>query len=152
MNTLEEKLQQDLMEAIKSRDELRADTIRNVKTSIMELKTAKNGNKNPDDKDIIKIIQKLAKSRLETCEIYRTHHRPELADKEIREYRVLNEYLPKMLTVDEVEKIVEQVISDFSVTDMSGMGKVMGYINKTYTGQVDGAMVSQIVKEKLTKK
>jgi uncharacterized protein YqeY len=152
MNTLEEKLQKDLMEAIKSRDELRADTIRNIKTSIMELKTAKNGNKNPDDKDIIKIIQKLAKSRLETCEIYRVNHRPELADKEIREYRVLSEYLPKMLTVDEVEKIVDQVISDFSVTDMSGMGKVMGYINKTYTGQVDGAMASQIVKEKLTKK
>lgn len=151
MNTLEVKIQNDLTSAMKSKDEIRTITLRGIKTAIMEMKTAKNGNPNPEDADIIKLIQKMSKERKETAEVYRTNGRTDLADKEMGEYSVLVEYLPKMLSEDEVVQIVEKTIEDMSATSMKDMGKVMGFINKTYSGQVDGSMVSKIVKEKLMK-
>ena len=150
MNTLEQKLQSDLTDAIKSRDTVRTNTIKGVKTAIMEVKTAKNGKKDLEDSDIVKIIQKLAKTRKETGELYQANNRQDLADIEFGELAVLETYLPKMLTEDEVKTIVDNTISELGVSDMKGMGRVMGFINKTYAGQVDGSMVSKIVKEKLS--
>lgn len=150
MNTLEQKLQSDLTDAIKSRDTVRTNTIKGVKTAIMEAKTAKNGKKDLEDSDIVKIIQKLAKTRKETGELYQANNRQDLADIEFGELAVLETYLPKMLTEDEVKTIVDNTISELGVSDMKGMGRVMGFINKTYAGQVDGSMVSKIVKEKLS--
>ena len=150
MNTLEQKLQSDLTDAMKSRDEIRANTIRGIKTAIMESKTAKNGNRNPEDSDIIKIISKLAKERKETGELYQNNGRQDLADIEFGELKVLETYLPKMLSEDEVIKIVEQTITEMSATSMKDMGKVMKEINSKYAGQVDGSMVSKFVKEKLS--
>ena len=132
MNTLEAKLQSDLTEAIKSRDTVRQNAIKSVKTSIMELKTAKNGNKNPEDADIIKLISKLAKERKETGELYKSNGRQDLADIELGELKILETYLPQMLSEDEIAKIVEDTISEMGVSDMKGMGKVMGVISKKY--------------------
>ena len=150
MNTLEQKLQSDLTDAIKSRDTVRMNTIKGIKTAIMEVKTAKNGKKDLEDSDIIKIIQKLAKTRKETGELYQANNRQDLADNEFAELNVLETYLPKMLTEDEIRTIVDNTISKLGVSDMKGMGRVMGLINKTYAGQVDGSLVSKIVKEKLS--
>ena len=83
-------------------------------------------------------------------DIYSQAGRDELADKEQQEMFVLMNYLPKMLTEQEVEEIVTKTIADFGATSMKDMGKVMGFINKTYSGQVDGSMVSRIVKSKLS--
>ena len=149
MNTLEQKLQSDLTDAIKSRDTVRMNTIKGIKTAIMEVKTAKNGKKDLEDSDIIKIIQKLAKTRKETGELYQANNRQDLADNEFEELNVLETYLPKMLTEDEIRTIVDNTISELGVSDMKGMGRVMGLINKTYAGQVNGSLVSKIVKEKL---
>ena len=150
MNTLEQKLQSDLTNAIKSRDTIRMNTIKGIKTAIMETKTAKNGKKDLEDSDIVKIIQKLAKTRKETGELYKSNNRQDLADIEFGELNVLETYLPKMLSEDEIRTIVDKTISELGVTDMKGMGRVMGTINKSYTGQVDGSMVSRIVKERLS--
>lgn len=150
MNTLEQKLQSDLTNAIKSRDTIRMNTIKGIKTAIMETKTAKNGKKDLEDSDIVKIIQKLAKTRKETGELYKSNNRQDLADIEFGELNVLETYLPKMLSEDEIRTIVDKTISELGVTDMKGMGRVMGTINKSYAGQVDGSMVSRIVKERLS--
>ena len=150
MNTLEQKLQSDLTNAIKSRDTIRMHTIKGIKTAIMETKTAKNGKKDLEDSDIVKIIQKLAKTRKETGELYKSNNRQDLADIEFGELNVLETYLPKMLSEDEIRTIVDKTISELGVTDMKGMGRVMGTINKSYAGQVDGSMVSRIVKERLS--
>ena len=150
MNTLEQKLQSDLTNAIKSRDTTRMNTIKGIKTAIMETKTAKNGKKDLEDSDIVKIIQKLAKTRKETGELYKSNNRQDLADIEFGELNVLETYLPKMLSEDEIRTIVDKTISELGVTDMKGMGRVMGTINKSYAGQVDGSMVSRIVKERLS--
>lgn len=150
MNTLEQKLQSDLTDAIKSRDTIRMNTIKGIKTAIMEVKTAKNGKKDLEDSDIVKIIQKLAKTRKETGELYKSNNRQDLADVEFGELSVLETYLPKMLSEDEIRTIVDKTIAELGVTDMKGMGRVMGIINKKYAGQLDGSVVSRIVKEKLS--
>ena len=149
MNTLENKIQEDLVQAMKDRQEHAVAALRSVKTAIMEVKTSTNGKKNLDDGDIVKIIQKLVKQRKESMDIYSQAGRDELADNENQEMLVLMDYLPKTLTESEVEEIVAKTIADLDATSMRDMGKVMGFINKTYSGQVDGSMVSRIVKSKL---
>lgn len=150
MNTLENKIQTDLMSAMKNHQENTVAALRSIKTAIMETKTAANGKKDLEDGDIIKIIQKLVKQRKESMDIFSQAGRDELADKEQKEMFVLMEYLPKMLSETEVEEIVAKTVADLGATSMKDMGKVMGFINKTYSGQVDGSMVSRIVKSKLS--
>lgn len=149
MNTLENTIQNDLVQAMKDRQEHAVAALRSVKTAIMEVKTAPGGKKELEDGDIIKIIQKLVKQRKESMDIYSQAGRDELADNERQEMLVLMDYLPKTLTESEVEEIVAKTIADLDATSMKDMGKVMGFISKTYVGQVDGSMVSRIVKSKL---
>ena len=149
MNTLENTIQNDLVQAMKNHQEHTVSALRSVKTAIMEVKTAPGSKKELEDGDIIKIIQKLVKQRKESMDIYSQAGRHELADNENQEMLVLMDYLPKTLTESEVEEIVAKTIADLDATSMKDMGKVMGFINKTYSGQVDGSMVSRIVKSKL---
>ena len=150
MNTLENKIQADLVSSMKNHQENAVAALRSVKTAIMETKTAPNGKKDLEDGDIIKIIQKLVKQRKESMDIFSQAGRDELADKEQQEMFVLMNYLPKMLSKSEVEEIAAKTIAEMGATSMKDMGKVMGFINKTYAGQVDGSMVSRIVKNKLS--
>ena len=150
MNTLENIIQKDLVQGMKDHQEHTVSALRSVKTAIMEVKTAPGGKKELEDGDIIKIIQKLVKQRKESMDIYSQAGRDELADNENQEMLVLMNYLPKMLTESEVEEIVAKTIADLGATTMKDMGKVMGFINKTYSGQVDGSIVSRIVKSKLS--
>ena len=150
MNTLENIIQKDLVQGMKDHQEHTVSALRSVKTAIMEVKTAPGGKKELEDGDIIKIIQKLVKQRKESMDIYSQAGRNELADNENQEMLVLMDYLPKTLTESEVEEIVAKTIADLDATSMKDMGKVMGFINKTYSGQVDGSIVSRIVKSKLS--
>ena len=150
MNTLENIIQKDLVQGMKDHQEHTVSALRSVKTAIMEVKTAPGGKKELEDGDIIKIIQKLVKQRKESMDIYSQAGRSELADNEQQEMLVLMDYLPKTLTESEVEEIVAKTIADLDATSMKDMGKVMGFISKTYSGQVDGSIVSRIVKSKLS--
>ena len=150
MNTLENIIQKDLVQGMKDHQEHTVSALRSVKTAIMEVKTAPGGKKELEDGDIIKIIQKLVKQRKESMDIYSQAGRNELADNEQQEMLVLMDYLPKTLTESEVEEIVAKTITDLDATSMKDMGKVMGFISKTYSGQVDGSIVSRIVKSKLS--
>ena len=150
MNTLENIIQKDLVQGMKDHQEHTVSALRSIKTAIMEVKTAPGGKKELEDGDIIKIIQKLVKQRKESMDIYSQAGRNELADNEQQEMLVLMDYLPKTLTESEVEEIVAKTIADLGATTMKDMGKVMGFISKTYAGQVDGSIVSRIVKSKLS--
>ena len=143
MNTLENIIQKDLVQGMKDHQEHTVSALRSVKT-------APGGKKELEDGDIIKIIQKLVKQRKESMDIYSQAGRDELADNENQEMLVLMDYLLKTLTESEVEEIVAKTIADLDATSMKDMGKVMGFINKTYSGQVDGSIVSRIVKSKLS--
>lgn len=149
MNTLENKIQAELVSAMKNHQENTVAALRSLKTAIMETKTAPNGKKDLEDSDIVKIIQKLVKQRKESMDIYSQAGRHELADKEQQEMFALMNYLPRMLSEEEVVEIVTKTIADLGATSIKDMGKVMGFINKTYAGQVDGSVVSRIVKSKL---
>lgn len=150
MNTLEIKIQKDLVSAMKNRQENTITALRSLKTAIMETKTAANGKKDLEDSDIVKIIQKLIKQRKESMNIYSQAKRHELADKEQQEMFVLMNYLPKMLSESEIEEIVVKTIADLEATSIRDMGRVMHNINQTYAGRVDNSVVSTIVKSKLS--
>ena len=150
MNTLENTIQENLVQAMKEKDSSRVSALRSIKNAILGAKTSANGKKDLEDGDIIKLIQKLAKQREESATIYEQNNRLDLAETERNELAVLNTFLPKMLSEEEIEEIVAKTIADQGATSMKDMGKVMGYINKTYAGQVDGSVVSRIVKSKLS--
>lgn len=150
MNTLETKIQEALTLAIKSKDTIRVSALRSIKAAITEAKTAANGKKELEDSDIVKIIQKLAKQREESAAIYKEHSRDDLANNELAELNVLNDFLPKKLTEDELIAVIERYIKELNATTIKDMGKVIGLINKEYMGKVDGSVVAKLVKSKLS--
>ena len=150
MNTLETKIQEALILAIKSKDTIRVSALRSIKAAITEAKTAANGKKELEDSDIVKIIQKLAKQREESAAIYKEHSRDDLANNELAELNVLNDFLPKKLTEDELIAVIEKFIKELNATTIKDMGKVIGAINKEYMGKVDGSVVAKLVKSKLS--
>ena len=150
MNTLETKIQEALTLAIKSKDTIRVSALRSIKAAITEAKTAANGKKELEDSDIVKIIQKLAKQREESAAIYKEHNRDDLANNELAELNVLNDFLPKKLTEDELIAVIEKFIKELNATTIKDMGKVIGFINKEYMGKVDGSVVAKLVKSKLS--
>ena len=150
MNTLETKIQEALTLAIKSKDTIRVSALRSIKAAITEAKTAANGKKELEDSDIVKIIQKLAKQREESAAIYKEHSRVDLANNELAELNVLNDFLPKKLTEDELIAVIERYTKELNATTIKDMGKVIGAINKEYMGKVDGSVVAKLVKSKLS--
>ena len=147
---MEKRIQSDLVAAMKAKDSVRLASVRAIKTAITVAKTAPGAPSELTDGDIQKIIQKLVKQRKDSADQYIAAGRQELADNEIAEMEVMNEYLPKQLTEDEITVEVKKVIVETGASTMKDMGKVMGIINKRFVGQVDGKVVSIIVKNALS--
>ena len=147
---MEERIQKDIMSAMKEKDEVRLAALRAVKTAIMQTKTSPNfkGNRdaNPPDADVLKIMQKLAKEREEAFNIYVSAGRNDLADKEHKEMLVIKEYLPKPLTEEELNTIIKEVISEVGATTMKDMGKVMPVVTQRVNGRADGSVIGKIVR------
>ena len=150
MNTLENILQKDLIEAMKNKNESRMSAIRSVKTAIMETRTAVGGKKDLTDEDIIKIIQKQIKQREESISIYEQAGRTEAAEKETSEMMWLNIYVPKTFDENQTQAAVNKAIDETGVTSMKDMGRVMKFLTDTYGSQIDRGFASKFVKEKLS--
>ena len=150
MNTLEKTIQTDLVAAMKAHQENSVAALRSIKTAIMETKTAPNGKKELEDDDIVKIIQKLVKQRQESMDIYSQAGRHELADKEQQEMFVLQNYLPKMLTQEELEYAIDNIFIQVGAVSMRDMGMVMKALASQYPNQYDGKMASTYIKSKLS--
>lgn len=150
MNTLENKIQEDLTLAMKAKDEATTIALRGLKTAIMEMKTAKNGVHNPTDADILKLIQKIEKERLETGKVYENAGRTDLAEKEYAEASVFQKYLPKKLSNEETVNIIDNIINELNAQTIKDMGRVMKELNSRYAGQLDNSIVGKLVKEKLS--
>lgn len=162
--TLEEKVQKGIMDAMKAKDDTRLSALRSIKTAIQNEKTSGVYHE-LTDADVLKLIQKLAKQRAESEQIYlqsseshkgtseadmeRRAKLISLAENEKNERLVLEEFLPKQLTEDEVTEIVKKAISEVGATSMKDMGKVMGFVTKAVAGQADGKTISTIVKSLL---
>lgn len=145
---LEQQIQKDIMKAMKAHDESRLNATRGIKSEILLAKTS--GTEHElSDADVLKIIQKLVKQRKESAELYTQGNRPELAEKELAEMKVMEAYLPKALSEDEVRNILKEVVAEVGATGPKDMGKVMGAATKKLAGQADGRLISTIVKELL---
>ena len=149
MNTLENTLQKDLVEAMKNKDKNRIRAIRSVKTAIMETRTAPGGKKDLTDEDIIKIIQKQIKQREESASIYEQAGRTEAAENETSEMMWLNTYVPKTFDENQTQAVVNKAIFETEAKTMKDMGRVMKFLTDTYGSQIDRGLASKFVKSHL---
>ncbi len=147
--SLETKINTDLKEAMKAKDQVRLRGIRAVKSAILLLKTDGSG-KEIDEKAEIKMLQKLIKQRKDSLEIYEKQGREDLAVKEREEIEVISEYLPEQLSNEELEAKLKEIISETGASSMKDMGKIMGIANQKFAGKADGKTISGIVKNLLS--
>jgi uncharacterized protein YqeY len=165
VNNMEKRIQKDLIEAMKEKNEFAISALRSIKTDIQKEKVTgttvvidgvkhfklKYDENNPfTDNDVIAVIQKLSKQRQESIDIYNQAGKPELAEKEMKEKEVLDRYLPKTLSEDELTKVVEELIEKNGFTTMKDMGNVMKILKETYPNQYDGKLASTIIRNKLS--
>lgn len=147
--TLFEKVNEDIKTAMKERDKVALETLRNIKKVFLEAKTAPGANDTLEDADALKMIQKLAKQGKESAQTYIDAGRQDLADAELAQVSVIERYLPEQLSEAEIEKIVKTIIDQTGAASMKDMGKVMGMANKQLAGKADGKTISGIVKKLL---
>ncbi len=143
-------ISEGIKEAMKAKDAVRRDTLRNVKKVFLEAKTAPGANDELSDADALKILQKLAKQGRESAEIFTQQGRADLAENELAQVRVLEEYLPKQLSEAELESALRAIIAELGVTEAREMGKVMGVATKQLAGKADGKAISAMVKKILS--
>ncbi len=147
---LKQKLQEELKNSMLARDELKTSTLRLVISAVNYYEIQKGGaGYEATDEDVLEVINREAKKRNESIEMFKQANRTDLVDKETRELEILKTYLPKQLNEEEIIKLVEQAISQTGAKTISDMGKVMGALMPQVKGKADGGLVSKIVKEKL---
>ena len=146
--TLEEKINKDLVVAMKAKDDVALRGIRAIKSAIMLLKTDGTGTSIDETREV-QLLQKLVKTRQESLDIYTKNNREELAVKEREEIEVIKQYLPAMMEGAELEAVVKQIIAETGATSAKDMGKVMGAANKQLAGKADGRAISELVKRLL---
>ena len=146
---LEQQIQKDIMEAMKTHDTVRLNAVRAIKSEILLAKTSSTEHE-LEDSDVMKLIQKLVKQRKESAEMYVQAGRQALADNELAEAKFMESYLPKALSEDEVRNMLKQIIAEVGASSPKDMGKVMGAATKRLAGQADGRTISTIVKELLS--
>ena len=145
-----EQVSKDIVTAMKARDKVALDALRNIKKVFLEAKTAPGATEQFDDAAALKIIQKLAKQGKEAAETYIQAGRQDLADDEIAQVNVIEKYLPKQLSEEEITLAIKTVIEQTGASNMKDMGKVMGLANKQLAGKADGRTISEIVKKLLS--
>ena len=144
-----DQISEDIKQAMKAQDKVRLNTLRNIKKVFLEAKTAPGANDTLDDAAATKLLQKLAKQGKEAASIFIEQNRQDLADEELAQVAVIEQYLPKALSESEIEAIVTKIIAQTGATSLKEMGKVMGMASKEMAGQADGGTISAIVKKLL---
>ncbi len=144
-----EQISEDIKSAMKARDKVALDALRNIKKVFLEAKTAPGANDTLEDADALKILQKLAKQGKESAQTFLANNRQDLADSELAQVEVIERYLPKALEESEIESIVKEIIAQTGAQGMKDMGKVMGIASKQMAGRADGRIISTIVKKLL---
>tara|TARA_B100000700_G_scaffold63752_1_gene70400 strand:+ start:77 stop:538 length:462 start_codon:yes stop_codon:yes gene_type:complete len=152
--SLREKIQSDYKNALKSKDKNKISTYRLILAGIKDLDINNRSapqKKETDDGDITKLLKKMIKQRSESIEVYKKNNRNDLLEIEQSEVSVLNLYLPKQLSEEEIKKICLDIISSTSASSIKDMGKVMGELKKNYADTIDFSKAGSILKELLNK-
>lgn len=147
--SLEQQINQDIKAAMIAKDSVRLRGLRAIKSAILLAKTEKAGVDELSKEAEVKLLQKLAKQRRESADIYKQQGRDDLYQIEVEEQEVIESYLPKQLDRSEIEQIVRQIVTDTGASSIKDMGKVMGVANQTLAGKADGRTISEVVKSLL---
>lgn len=141
---------EDIKKAMLAREKVRLEALRGIKKEFLEAKTAPGANGELSDETAIRILTKMVKQRKESAAIYAANNREELAENELAEAKVIEEYLPAQLTDEELSKAVAEIITSVNATSPKDMGKVMGIASKQLAGKAEGRAISAKVKEMLS--
>ncbi len=144
-----DRISEDIKKAMLAREKVRLEALRGVKKEFLEAKTAKGANGELSDETATKIMVKMVKQRKESAKIYQDNNRPELAENELAEAAVIEEYLPKQLSAEELEAELKAIMAEVGATGPKEMGKVMGVATKRLAGRAEGRLISAKVKELL---
>lgn len=147
---LEEKILSDYKEAMKNKDTLRSSVLSFLRAEMMNVAIAKK-KKNLDDNDSLAVIRKQVKAHQDSIEQFKQGNRQDLVDKETKELEILKTYLPKELSIDEIKKIIDEIIISTGASEMKDMGRVMKEVSAKIAGRADGKLISDLVREKLSK-
>lgn len=147
--TLFEQVSKDIVAAMKAKDKVVLEALRNIKKFFIEAKTAPGANDELTDEAALKILAKLAKQGKDTAALYVEQGRQDLADEELAQVEVINRYLPKQLSAEELETEIKTIIESVGATSAKDMGKVMGVATKKLAGKAEGKAISELVKRLL---
>ena len=147
--SLFDQISSDIKAAMLARDKQRLEALRGVKKEFLEAKTAKGSDGHLPDETAMKILVKMVKQRKDSAQIYIEQNRPELAEGELAEAKIIEEYLPQQMTEEELETALKAIIAEIGATSAKDMGKVMGIATKLLAGKAEGKAISAKVKELL---
>jgi uncharacterized protein len=148
---LEQKVMADMKDAMKSKDEAALRGLRAIKAAIILAKTAEGAGGELKEEDEVKLLQKLVKSRKDSLEIYQQQKRDDLAKKEIEEIAVIEKFMPRQMSGEELKEALGKIIAAVGASSPADMGKVMAAATKELAGKADGKAISAAVKELLAK-
>ena len=150
MSTLADQISDGIKDAMRAKDRERLAALRDIKSKILLEATEDRAGHQGDDATTMAILSKLVKQRNETAALYREQERPDLAEEEEAQAKVIQEFLPAALTEDEIEAKVKEIIASTGASSMADMGKVMGLASATMAGQADGKVISGFVRKILS--
>lgn len=145
---LEEKINNDIKKAMLAKEKDKLNALRAIKSELLLLKTAKNPDEINDELEI-KTLQRLIKQRKEAAETYKNQNRDDLYQEEMFQVNVISTYLPAQLSEEEITRILKEFIEKENITDIKGMGKIMGLATKTLAGKAENKLISEIIKKLL---
>lgn len=143
-----EKISADIKTAMLAREKEKLAALRDIKSKLLLEATSGKGDEITDETGI-KICMKLYKQRMETYELYKQQNREDLAEEELAQAKIIEAYLPKMLSEEEIKKEINNTINSVGATSIKDMGKVMGILSSKLAGKADGSVISKLVKEAL---
>ncbi len=147
--SLENTINQDIKAAMLSKKEIELRSLRAIKSALLLAKTEKGASENISEETEVKVLQRLVKQRKESADIYKSQKREDLYQIEADEIEVIEKYLPKQMTAEELKSYILELIKKLNVTSVKDMGKLMGAANKELAGKADGKSISEMVKSLL---
>lgn len=144
-----DQISKDIISAMKAKDKVRLEALRNVKKLFLEAKTAPGANDELSDADALKILSKLVKQGKDAATLFTEQGRDDLATEELQQVAVFEEYLPKQMDEAELTAAIKAIITEVNATSAKDMGKVMGVATKQFAGRAEGKTISAIVKQLL---
>ena len=144
-----DKISNSIISAMKEKNASELESLRAIKSALLLAQTQKGSEGNVGQSEEVKILQKLVKQRKESAEIYNKQNRLELADVEIRQSKIIERFLPAQISIEDLEKIIIEIINQTGAEGLKDMGKVMGIASTKLSGKADGKTISNIVRSKL---